>query len=278
MPLHKRLQLAAALLLLASIAVALLAQRSDAPQEAPAADPFSPAAPLASDADVAKNTKISGTSGSSAATRSPHEPSGQLAASPQRPHAAPSDDAPAAGPTVVVIGPDGRPTTRASDPLTAPDWDALPHEPFGPDAGWADPTQQEILGPPRWMAQPTSASARELAAAIDAGPAPAELKRQEQTRGLREAAARLAQERGARCINKWHAQQPDLTGRMDVALTLHAAEQRATVAQVRVVATTRVEESGLSECVRASLANAQLAASGALPQPVTFEFSLPVGP
>ena len=275
MPLHKRLQLAAALLLLASIAVALLTQR-DAPQEAPGADPLSPASPLADDA--APNPAAPSSTGGATASHTHKLAAGQLAASSQRPSAAPTQDTAPAGPAVVVIGPDGQPITRADSQPAEPDWDALPHEPFGPDAGWADPTQQEILGPPRWMAQPTSASARELAAAIDAGPAPAELKRQEQARGLREAAARLTQERGARCINKWLSQQADLTGRMDVALTLHAAGQRATVAQVRVVATARVEESGLPECVRASLANAQLAASGALPQPVTFEFSLPVGP
>jgi hypothetical protein len=219
-------------------------------------------------------------------TRDPHAPD-QPAQPSTNPTTAPRHDAardpadPQArpdGPTIVVIGQPDQPgfTGRPADQPSQEEWDRLPAQPFAPDAGWADPAQQEILGPPRWMAQPSQGDARALAEAIDAGPAPAELKRQEDVRSLRQQAGLLVITRSPRCIDKWRAQDPTLRGQLIVDVSVVAAKGTASLTHVRVHAPILIEESGLSECVRSILQGERFPTRAESPAPVAFSFPLVV--
>lgn len=264
--------------LLIGLLVARLATRHDAP---PTQDSFTfrPASPDAPGPHPANPR------GRPDAPRDPHTPD-QPAQPSTSPLVAPRHDAPQAvdpqgrpdGPTVVVIGQHDQPglTGRPAEQPSQEEWDRLPAQPFAPDAGWADPDQEKILGPPRWMAQPSQGDARALAEAIDAGPAPAELKRQEDTRALRQQAGLLVLARSPRCIDKWRAQDPSLRGQIIVDVSVVATKGTASLTHVRVHAPILIEESGLSECVRAVLQGERFPTRAESPAPATFSFPLVV--
>jgi hypothetical protein len=274
---HRSIALALTALLAAVTAGALIATRAPSTHDhdAPDAPPFTPAAPPLSDAPA--HTGRSQNAPPAHANASPAQPPPPHAATHTPPSPSPAATDPRSGQAaLVVIGQGAHATPADVQPLDPPDWGALPHDPFGPDASWADPTQQEILGPPRWMAQPSEDHARELAAAIDAGPAPAELQRQQDAQTLRATAARLLLTRAEPCLRKWRAQQPQLAGRVIVEITIRADGRHATILSATTHGPIAIEESGLTTCVRDALHGASAPAAITTPA-ATFGFPLVVG-
>jgi hypothetical protein len=119
-----------------------------------------------------------------------------------------------------------------------------------------DPTNQAVLGPGRWMAQPPESVARALDDAIDASPAPAELDRQRRVNHAHQTARAVAADAAAECVSLHAASLPLTTGRVLLDLSVSSDRGQARVDHVSVTSVVDIDHPDLRTCLTSGLTGA----------------------
>ena len=146
-----------------------------------------------------------------------------------------------------------------------------------------DATNQKVLGPGRWMAQPPESVTRALDDAIDASPAPAELDCQRRVNHAHQTARVIAAEAASECVALHSASLPMTTGRILLDLSVSADRGRASVDHVSVTSVVDLDHPDLRTCLTTGLTGATFPARPlerplAVRVPLFFRDGRPVGP
>ncbi len=136
-----------------------------------------------------------------------------------------------------------------------------------------DPTNQKVLGPGRWMAQPPESVTRALDDTIDSSPAPAELDRQRRVNHAHQTARTVAADAASECVSLHAASLPMTTGRILLDLSVSSDRGQARVDHVAVTSIVDMEHPDLRTCLTSGLTGAAFPAQP-LEQPLSVRVPL----